>query len=121
MSDLILRNANVITMDAEHPAAHSVGIRAGRIVVLGSDVYVAERMDGGACVFDLGGRTVVPGFNDCHMHILPYGLDLARANLSPSAGVTDVPGLVAALRKWRDEKPHNEWALGNRYDQNTFP
>ncbi len=116
---ILLSNANVLTMDPATPAAGAVLIEDGRI----STVYaeVPDSRPGGAIRIDLGGRTLVPGFNDCHMHILPYGLDLAQADLSPSAGVTDVPSLLHGLRSWAEQNAGSEWALGNRYDQNTFP
>jgi predicted amidohydrolase YtcJ len=75
--------------------------------------------DGAA--YDLAGKLVVPGFNDCHMHILPYGLKLTEADLSPQAGVSDVPTLIAALQKWRTANPDKVWIRGSRYDQNIFP
>jgi predicted amidohydrolase YtcJ len=107
-------------MDPAMPTAAAVLIRGKSIQSVYADA-VDVRDFAGARIVDLGGRTVVPGFNDCHMHILPYGLDLAQADLSVAAGVTDVPSLVAALKRWCEANPNSEWALGNRYDQNAFP
>lgn len=117
---VVLRNANIRTMDPARPTAQALVIADGRILAMR---YHSDRSDNppGTKEIDLGGRTVVPGFNDCHMHILPYGLSLAQADLSPAAGVRDVPSLIAALRAWRAENPESEWVRGSRYDQNTFP
>jgi predicted amidohydrolase YtcJ len=69
----------------------------------------------------LDGMTLVPGFNDCHMHILGYGLKLLAADLSPDAGVRDASSLVAALRRWADANPGAPWIRGASYNQNAFP
>jgi predicted amidohydrolase YtcJ len=119
MQETLIINATVLTMDPSQPVAKAVAIRAGRIVDVGSAADLRPRA--GGRILDLRGKTVAPGFNDCHMHILPYGLDLAQVDLSPSAGVTSVPELISALRKWVDDNPRSEWVLGNRYDQNSFP
>lgn len=119
---VILYNGSVLTMDPSLPAAQAVAIgHDGRIAAVGS-LDELERHSGPTTNhINLDGKTVVPGFNDCHMHILPYGLDLARADLSPQAGIRDVPSLVRALQKWAEANPNAEWVVGSRYDQNTFP
>ena len=116
---LVLHNTHILGTDPAEPLANALAILdSGRILA----VSPHADLDGPDIRrIDLNGRIVVPGFNDCHMHLLPYGLDLSEADLSPAAGVTSVPDLLAALRRWADENPGSEWALGNRYDQNTFP
>lgn len=120
MKDFLLYNAHILTMDAVQPVATALAVRNGRLLAVGSDATVRSTA-GDTHAIDMDGALLVPGFNDCHMHVLPYGLDLAQANLSPAEGVTDVPSLLAALRVWVTANPQSEWALGNRYDQNTFP
>lgn len=117
---LLLRNARVLTQNPSLPLADSVFVKDGRIEFVGAESDLSiSRAD--LLVFDLNGKTVIPGFNDCHMHILPYGLDLSKADLSPAAGVASVPSLIEVLRAWARENPQSEWVLGSRYDQNTFP
>src|SRR5437879_2650872 len=124
----ILTNGRIWTTDDGRQTpdggrtAEAVAVdEAGRIAAVGTSDEVQHIAQPETRVIDLRGMSVVPGFNDCHMHLLPYGLDLARADLSPAAGITDVPSLVLALRRWVEENPASEWVLGNRYDQNTFP
>lgn len=119
---VLFKNATFFTMDPARPVAQVVAIRGQHIKAVGSLEDMSSWTDlGGARIIDLGGRIVTPGFNDCHMHLLPYGLDLSKADLSPAAGVTDVPSLVSALCEWADANPRSEWVLGSRYDQNVFP
>ncbi|MEP6756785.1 MAG: amidohydrolase [Chthonomonadales bacterium] len=116
----IYHNANIHTMNPAMPHAEAIAVDHGQIVAIGTMDDVKSRA-GNAHSIDLRGRTMVPGFNDCHMHVLPYGLDLSQANLSPSAGVTSVPELLVALKAWAQTNPNSDWILGSRYDQNTFP
>ena len=120
---VIYRNATFLTMDPERHVAQAVAIEGAHIKAVGTEDEVLAWRDRGVMpeVVDLDGRIVVPGFNDCHMHLLPYGLDLSWADLSAAAGVSDVPALIAALRAWAERNPRIEWVLGSRYDQNTFP
>jgi predicted amidohydrolase YtcJ len=121
VADTILKNGNVLTMDQPR-AREAVAIgNNGRILAVGSNDEIANLADSGTKIIYLHGQTLIPGFNDCHMHILPYGLDLGRADLTPQAGVRDVPSLCRALRLWADANPNSEWVEGSRYDQNTFP
>src|SRR2546425_91184 len=124
MSDqaaLILKNGNILTMESPRPQqAVAVG-GSGRILAVGTNDDILNLQSAETRVIDLHGQTLIPGFNDCHMHILPYGLDLGLADLTPQAGVRDVPSLCRALQAWADQNPHSEWINGSRYDQNGFP
>lgn len=119
--ETLITNAHILTMNPAMPTARALAIERGRIVAVGTEDEIRPLAGTGTRALNLQGRTVVPGFNDCHMHILPYGLDLAQADLSPAAGVTNVLELMAALRRWADSNPRSEWVLGSRYDQNIFP
>ncbi len=116
----LIINAQIMTMNPDRPSAWGLLIENGRIIDIMPDVTIREWV-GIDRAIDARGRLVVPGFNDCHMHILPYGLDLSKADLSTDAGVRDVPTLCRVLRKWAEANPRSEWILGSRYDQNTFP
>src|SRR5947207_15610125 len=96
---LMLLNGRVLTQEASRATGDCVLIQGGRIAFSGLESEV-NLPRAGIRTIDLHGKTVVPGFNDCHMHALPYGLDLARANLSPAAGVTSVGKLIQVLRAW---------------------
>src|SRR5690349_4234128 len=95
-ADLILRHANVITMDATRPAAEAVAIRDGRILAIGSD---AEALSwAGPCTEtrDLQGRTLLPGLYDSHNHMLRAGHNLSEVDLSKARTIGDVLGAIEA-------------------------
>ncbi len=119
--DTLLVNANVRTLAGSCPWGSAVAICGDRIVDFGGAGHFAGLITALTRVIDLRGLTVVPGFHDSHMHVLPHGVFLGYADLSPGAGIGDPRSLAAALRQWSDEHPSSPWALGGRYDQNGFP
>ena len=72
--DIILHNALVRTMDASLPIAEAVAVSGNRILAVGSNNDILALQVPGTQVFDLGGRTVVPGMIDDHGHRLQQAL-----------------------------------------------
>src|SRR5581483_7194566 len=71
---VVLLNAHVLTMSPAHPDATALAIVDGRIAYVGHDAAAARKAAGkGAETIDVGGRTVMPGFDDAHAH---FGLQL---------------------------------------------
>jgi predicted amidohydrolase YtcJ len=66
-ADLILRSGRVLTMDPDHPYAEAVAIDGESVVAVGTDAEVTA-LAPDARVIDLGGRVLLPGFNDAHCH-----------------------------------------------------
>ena len=67
--DRVYVNAKVWTGDAAHPAAEAFAVQGDRLVAVGSTVDVRALAGPATQVVDLGGRRVVPGFNDAHWHL----------------------------------------------------
>jgi predicted amidohydrolase YtcJ len=79
-ADLIVRNARVTTLQSGHPAAQALASRGEFVVAVGSDADVMQLRGSATRVVDAGGRRVVPGLNDSHLHAIragvQYNLDL---------------------------------------------
>ncbi|WKX69466.1 amidohydrolase [Streptomyces sp. XD-27] len=110
-----LTNANILTMDPDHPLAHDLGIWRGRIVGL-DDAVASLPSDE---VIDLQGATVLPGFIDSHVHLAWTGLKASAPSVAPCERVEDVLAVVeeAASRKgapgdWVDIGGYDQRALG---------
>ncbi len=80
-ADTILVNGHVITVDARFSIAQAVAVRAGRVVAVGRDADVRKLAGANTRTIDLGGRTVIPGLADGHLHDAGGGpgVDLSRA------------------------------------------
>lgn len=92
--DLLVINADLHTMDPARPRAQAVLMRAGRILALGATAELRDRAPG-AQVIDAGGRLVLPGFQDAHIHLLNGGADLIET--AQLYDCTTIAGLQSAL------------------------
>ncbi|TFI31735.1 amidohydrolase family protein, partial [Herbaspirillum sp. 3C11] len=106
-ADLILLNGNFHTIDKAQPLASAVAIKDGKFLAVG-DAEAAMRHRGDATkVVDLNGRSVVPGLNDSHIHLIRGGL-----NYNLELRWEGVPSLADALRMLREQAlrtPHPQW------------
>lgn len=111
MTDLLLVNGTVRTMDPARPRARSVACAGGRIESL-DETPPAKR------TLDLKGRTVVPGFVDAHAHLLMLGRSLSELDLT---GVTDAGELVRRARERAAALPEGAWVVGSGHDLQGAP
>jgi hypothetical protein len=72
-ADLVVINAKVITVDAQRPQATAFAVKDGTFVAVGTDAEMAAHRGAQTRVIDAGGRTVIPGLNDSHAHVVPAG------------------------------------------------
>jgi len=71
--DVIFVNGDIYTQ-ASPPHAEAIAVREGRIVAVGSNDDVRKLKGSRTQMVDLGGRWVMPGFNDAHSHLEEGGL-----------------------------------------------
>jgi predicted amidohydrolase YtcJ len=102
--ELLLANANVITFDPARPRARAVAVAAGRITAVGDTLEAGP----GTRVIDLGGATVVPGFNDVHAHMEREGLKQQRPSLAGARSVADV---LEVVRQAASRLPAGAWVV----------
>jgi predicted amidohydrolase YtcJ len=99
---MIITNAKVLTMDEERPRAEAVAFGGGRILAVGSRAEVEALAGPGACVVDAGGRTLLPGFVESHLHLVLGGNELAQLQLGGVAGIEE---LARAFRAYAAKNP----------------
>jgi predicted amidohydrolase YtcJ len=89
---IVIRNANIITLNPLQPRARALAVRNGLIAAVGDDAAVAPYV-ADSRVIDAGGGTVVPGLIDTHVHFTLTGLGLFAVDLG------GVPTVAAALER----------------------
>lgn len=109
-------NATFVTMDDSAPHATSMVVRGSEIVAIGLNADLAERFVG-ANVVDLGGKFVLPGFVDSHVHVRELGLDAIKVDL---VGVESMAEIVARIREQRPDVTPGEWIIGQGWDEGAF-
>lgn len=104
---LILHHGRIATQDEQRSFAEAVAIRDGRFIAVGTDREILALADRDTRIIDLGGRTVVPGLNDSHLHVIRGGL-----NFNLELRWDGVPSLADALRMLREQAartPAPQW------------
>jgi predicted amidohydrolase YtcJ len=105
---MILHNGRVVTQDAQNSIHQAIAIRDGRIVATGANAAILAMRETGTEVIDLGGRMVLPGLIDPHVHALGGALSEYREKLPPLDS-------IVAIQKWVVEKakstPKGEWIV----------
>src|SRR5215472_9409108 len=99
--DLILHHAKVFTGTTAHPWVQAVAIRGERIVATGSDAEVLSLAGKGTRSVDAGGRTVIAGIDDPHVHLgleLPGEVDVELAERDPTWAQMQ-PALQTAVKR----------------------
>jgi len=112
MTDLLLHNAHVLTMDPARPAAGAVAVRDGRIAAVGPDAKAAlapahERVD-------CEGGTIIPGFIDAHVHLLAYAATLRNVDCAAARSIADIQD---ALRRRAAGTPAGGWVRASGYEE----
>ncbi len=117
--DLLLVNTTVLTMDDAQPLATAIGIEGDRIAWVGSVEDARTHLTGVRRELDLGGATVVPGFNDAHNHLILLGHWMSQLDCSFPA-VSSIDDIVAAVAARAKTTPPGEWIEGRGYDDNKL-
>jgi predicted amidohydrolase YtcJ len=101
-AEMIVTNARVLTMDPARPRAEAVAVAGGRIVAVGTRAEVEALAGPGCRVVDAGGRTLLPGFVESHLHLVLGGNELTQLQLG---GVHGFEALAAAFRAYAAANP----------------
>jgi predicted amidohydrolase YtcJ len=116
-ADLVFTGGSVLTMDSTE-RAQAVAIREGRIVFVGSDADASRWIGSRTTHVDLDGRTLLPGFQDAHIHPVTSGLDLAGCDLT---GLPDRARVLARIGSCADSLPPGAWLVGSNWELPIFP
>jgi predicted amidohydrolase YtcJ len=106
-ADLIIHNGNIATFDKKRPFVPAIAVADGRFVAVGSDKEIMAWRGNPTQLIDAGGRTVIPGLNDSHIHIIRGGL-----NFNMELRWDGVPTLAEALAMLREQArrtPPPQW------------
>ncbi len=117
LADVIVTHAKIWTGDKRMPGAEALAIIGDRVVAAGSaSEFEAWRGDS-TKVIDAGGRRVVPGFNDAHVHFVDGGRQLDNVNLKDAATPQEFARRIGEQAR-RTAK--GEWILGGDWDDQNW-
>ncbi|MBQ1395859.1 MAG: amidohydrolase [Eubacterium sp.] len=114
-ADTLFKNGKIYTLVNEGDCAEALAVKDGRIVFVGSN---ADAADIEACeVVDLGGRTMLPGLGDSHLHFFAYCQTLTTVDLGAAKSKKEAMQMLADKAA---ETPAGEWIRGNNFDQSKW-
>ena len=117
-AELILYGGDIYTMDSRQPRVSALAIGNGKVIAAGSDAQINELAHNHTRRVNLDGRTVLPGINDSHLHLLmwglaqpPFALDVTFPTVKSIADITRMVGQAV------DSSNRGEWIVGRGWDQ----
>jgi predicted amidohydrolase YtcJ len=125
-ADTIYVGGDIVTLNDAQPAAEALAVKDGRILAVGARNEVESAHTGETTkVVDLAGKTLLPGFLDTHGHYVS-ALSVAsqvKVYAPPAGPGKDVPGILAAIEKFRTERgiPKGQLIQAYGYDDTVMP
>jgi hypothetical protein len=110
-------NCRVYTFDGSKKSARAIAVDDGRIVGIGGDYEIRRNAPRGSDKHDLRGKTVVPGFIDCHTHFIQMGVDSRHVDLSRTKSLGEA---LALIRKAAAHIPSDEWVIATNWKESGW-
>jgi predicted amidohydrolase YtcJ len=116
-ADLVILNGHVWTVDTRHPRAEALAIVADRIAAVGTTAEISGWIGPGTRAIDAGGKTVLPGLIDAHVHFSSGGAEISGVQLRDAATPDEFSRRISAqARKLRE----GEWITGGTWDHELW-
>jgi predicted amidohydrolase YtcJ len=116
-ADLIITNAKVWTVDKSLPMAQAVAVLGDRIVAVGSSTDIDTWHGPHTHLIDAGGKLLLPGFNDAHVHFVSGGKQLDSIQLNDASSPEEFARRIGDRAK---VTPKGEWILGGNWDETKW-
>ena len=114
-ADLILTNGNFYTPGSSHPHRAALAFEHGRVA--GWDDQAEAERGPHTRVIDLGGKTIIPGLVDSHIHFTGFALGLRQVNLEGARSLSEAVARVAARVQ---DTARGEWVSGHSWNHNDW-
>lgn len=117
VADLIIVNANVRTLSEKQPRAEAIAISGGKIIAVGSTKTIRGLTGKETKVIDAGGKLVLPGFNDAHVHFAAIGNTFSSIPLKDLRSPREFSERLAYYARFL---PKGRWILGSGWDNRSW-
>jgi predicted amidohydrolase YtcJ len=117
-ADLLIVNGKVFAADIAGTTADAIAVRGNTILGIGTTAELGKLRGPDTRVIDAHGGSVVPGFNDAHVHFIPGGFALNDVDL---AGLNTLREVQAAIAAFAQQHPGGGWLQGRGWLYTPFP
>jgi predicted amidohydrolase YtcJ len=116
-ADLVVLNANVHTGNPAQPKAQAIAVSGNKIIAVGTDAQIRTLVGRKTRLIDAGGKLIVAGFNDAHVHFLETGQQLSSVDLRSAKTPQE---FVQRIKDFAAKSPKGRWILGGQWDHENW-
>lgn len=116
-ANLILVNAKVWTENPAQPTAQAIALEGSHILAVGDNAAIRKLAGPDTRLIDLGGRLLLPGFNDAHVHFMIGGGSLITVQLGTANSQAELRERVATFAK---TLPNGAWLRNGLWDHQRW-
>ena len=116
-ADTVYANGKIYTVNEAQPWAEAVATKGENILFVGSDNRVRAYIGPDTKVYDLGGKMMLPAFQDAHIHPISSALDMLSCSLYSD---TSLQEYLQSLADCADASPDAEWIRGGGWSMDVF-
>jgi len=117
MIDLILLNANIITLDPKQKGARSIAIRGNKIHAVADNDAQKYYKHNHTQVIDCDEKTVIPGFCDTHFHLRSSAASIVTLDLSNQEKVKSISDVQTRIREFSKKLAPEKWIRAAGYHE----
>jgi predicted amidohydrolase YtcJ len=112
-ASLAIINARIITLNPKQARAQAIAVRNNLITAVGSNRQILKHISKSTKIIDAENKTLIPGLNDCHVHMTEVGLFLDQLDLKTANSVREIQ---QRLKEYSIRNNGKSWILGGRWD-----
>jgi predicted amidohydrolase YtcJ len=116
-ADVVIKNAHIYTVDADQSWAEALAVKGDRILRVGSNRDIQPYIQDSTTVIDAGGRMMLPGFIDSHLHVKIGG----GKNVLRIANANTLAEIQQQVRTFSDSHPELKWIEADGWNYSAFP
>lgn len=115
--DLVVTNASIHSGNSAQPRVQAMAVKGRKIAAMGTDAQIRPLIGPNTKHIDAGGKTILAGFNDAHVHFLETGQQLSSVDLRDAKTPQE---FVERIRKFAAKLPKGRWILGGKWDHENW-
>jgi predicted amidohydrolase YtcJ len=115
---LVLHNGRIYTVDGQRPWAEAVAVGGRHILAVGDNDEIRNLAGRDTRLIDLGGRLVLPGLVDAHIHFYDWSIARRQVQL---AGCADKGEMLARVAARAEHTPPGQWIVGRGWNEVSWP
>ena len=116
-ADVVIKNAHIYTVDTDQSWAEALAVKGDRILRVGSNRDIQPYIQDSTTVIDAGGRMMLPGFIDSHLHVKIGG----GKNVLRIANANTLAEIQQQVRTFSDSHPELKWIEADGWNYSAFP